>query len=63
MSLTIPITAAEIRAEQVRLWGEAKVAADEADVARRFAHLNHRGHTGAPNLHCRRCVGQVSANG
>jgi hypothetical protein len=30
------ITDAEVRAEQVRLWGEEKVAANEADVARRF---------------------------
>ncbi len=33
------VTHSEIRAEQVRLWGEAKVAANEADIARRFAHL------------------------
>lgn len=30
------ITSAQVRAEQVRLWGEAKVAANEADVLRRF---------------------------
>lgn len=53
------ITAAEIRAEQVRLWGEEKVAANEADVARRFAHLNHRQHA-VPNTDCRRCAAQAA---
>lgn len=33
------ITPAEVRRRAVEQWGEEKVAANEADVARRFAHL------------------------
>jgi hypothetical protein len=60
MAATIrTITEAERRAEEVRLWGEEKVAANEADVARRFAHLSHRQHA-TPNADCRRCTTQAA---
>lgn len=44
------ITPAEVRAEQVRLWGEAKVVANELDVLRRF------GRNAGADLHARYSV-------
>lgn len=50
----VTLTSAEVRARHVAQWGEAKVAANEADVARRFSHLRHSEHVD-PDPNCRRC--------